>query len=160
MRRILSIFIVLTLFLGVSTSAQDSSGTPIDFNGTVDSIDGTTVVVTGLTVDVSGIDPTIIGQLEVGMAITVSGTLENGLVTASVIVLPEPTVAEEPIATEVQEEVLSEPVNVPTNANYTVSFGGSSYDGSQTTFTYTITGTGVPTALSHFDLESHTVHHL
>lgn len=153
MRRILSIFIVLTLFLGVSTSAQDSSGTPIDFNGTVDSIDGTTVVVTGLTVDVSGIDPTIIGQLEVGMAITVSGTLENGLVTASMIVLPEPTVAEEPIATEVQEEVLSEPVNLPTDANYTVTFGGSSYDGSQTTFTYTVTGTGVPTALSHFDLE-------
>lgn len=153
MRRILSIFILLTLFLGISTSAQDSSGTPIDFNGTVDSIDGTTIVVTGLTVDASGIDPTITGQLEVGTAITVGGTLENGLVTATVIVLPEPTVTQEPVTIEVQDVEASEPVNVPTDANYTVTFGGSNYDGSQTTFTYTVTGTGVPTALSHFDLE-------
>ncbi len=37
--------------------------------------------------------------------------------------------------------------------NYTVAFQGSTYDGTATIFTYVVTGMGIPTALSHFDLE-------
>lgn len=161
MHRILSIWVLLTLLLGVSTLAQDDGGTPIDFNGTINSIDGTNIIVTGLTVNVANIDPTIIAQLQVGMAITVSGTLENGAVTANILVLPEPTPTQAPAITPTVPPVITEaptqepsaPVNVPTTANYSVVFGGSTYDGTQTTFSYTVTGMGIPTALSHFDLE-------
>jgi uncharacterized repeat protein (TIGR01451 family) len=141
--------LLLLLSLGLPFQAQDSSSSPIEFTGTVDSINGTSLVVTGLTVDASSIDPTILSQVTLGMTVTVSGTLQNGVVTASSIILPEAAAS---TATPVLTQPAPEP-NVVVAANYTIAFNGSNFDGTQTSFSYTVTGTGVPTALSHFDIE-------
>ncbi|MAU12884.1 MAG: hypothetical protein CL607_23895 [Anaerolineaceae bacterium] len=148
--------LVISLLFLFSTTilslAQESTGSPIDFTGTVDSIDGASITVTGLNVDVSQIEPDTVARLELGMSITVGGTLNNGIVTAEILVLPEPVVAPEPAPTT-EAPPPSDPVNVLTAANYNVTYNGSNFDGTQTTFTYTVSGKGTPTALSHFDLE-------
>jgi hypothetical protein len=45
------------------------------------------------------------------------------------------------------------PVAAQQALGFTVTYGGRVYDGDQTTFTYIVSGTGVPPDLSHFDLE-------
>ena len=134
MKRIL--FLVLFVMLSsISPLAQEDA--TIEFGGVVQSFDGTTAVINGLSVDLSAIDVSITSQLAVNMNVNVSGNLSNGVVTATIIILPQ----------------VNTNVSVVTVNHYNVSYNGSTYDGSSTTFSYTVMGTGSPPALSHFDIE-------
>lgn len=142
MRQLLLVFALALLAL--PTLAQSNA---ISFTGDVSAIneDGN-LVINGLTVNTSAVDPAIIAQLSVDASVTVEGTLDNGVVQAVVIViisLPDAT---------------PEVTPVPPNAgvlvgNYVVVFTGSSYDGTSTTFTYIVTGTGQAPDLSNFQVE-------
>jgi hypothetical protein len=140
---IITVLILLfVMSLAPVLRAQDTTttSTPIEFTGTVDNIEGTTITVGGLTVDVSSIDASIVGQLTINTTVSISGTLENGVVTAITIVI-----------------VNAGPVVPPPDGlllnTFVVSYGGRVFDGSQTTFTYIVSGTGAPPDLSHFDVE-------
>jgi uncharacterized repeat protein (TIGR01451 family) len=146
MQRIYLLLALLLLMVTLPLSAQDNSATPIEFTGTVESVDGTVVVVAGLPVDVSGLDPATSSQIVVGMNVSVTGTLNGTTVMATALGLPEVTTQTTATDVQVTADGIAEP-------NYTITYNGMSSDATQTTFTYTVTGMGVPTALSHFDLE-------
>ncbi len=143
----ISIILVLTLFLAWLPAfpvsiAQETAATsaPVEFTGTIEALNGSTITVGGLRGDVSGIDSSIRNQLAVSTAISITGTLENGIVIATTLVI----INTEPVDPPVDGLLLNE---------FVVSYGGRVFDGSNTTFTYTVTGTGVPPDLSHFDVE-------
>jgi len=138
------IVLLLSVFI-VPASTQDTAAAPINFSGTVEVIDGTMITVTGLKVDVSGLEAALVAQIQIGITVGVSGTLKDGIVTATDLTLPEA-----PAQPEVQTQGGSQP---SANPNYGVVFNGSSFDGTSTTFTYTVTGSGASPALSHFDIE-------
>lgn len=86
------------------TLAQDNA-TPIEFSGAVGAIvDDDTIIVNGLVVVITEIDDDITSQLTVGLVVVVSGTLRDGIVTASSITIPpvdEPAVTiEKAISTD------------------------------------------------------------
>lgn len=132
LKRIWLIVLVLVMLVPPA-SGQEGEAAPITFSGTVESIDASTLMAAGLLVDTRAIDPALVTQIQVGATITVSGTVSNGVVTATEIVLNDPAESE--------------------NMNYAVVFDGLVFDGLTTTYSYTVTGTGTPPALSFFIVE-------
>lgn len=130
------ILVMMSVFI-VPAAMQDATSAPITFSGTVEAIEGSTITITGLKVDVSGLETTLVSQIQTGVTVNVTGTLTNGVVTATVITLTSVT----------------PPTQGQAQANYSVVFSGRNFDGASTTFTYIVTGTGAPPALSHFDIE-------
>src|SRR5690606_3141103 len=117
-----------------------ATSAPVEFTGTVEAINGSTITVGGVIIDVSGVDASIVNQLTVNTAISIAGTLENNSVIATTI----------PI-------INTGPADPPADGlllnTFVVAYGGRVFDGSNTTFTYTVSGTGVSPDLSHFDVE-------
>lgn len=118
--------------------AQDAT---IEITGDITSVDGTTLTVNGLPVDVSTIDATTTSQLASNVTVRIVGTLQNGVVVATLI------------------EIINIPAPQPPAGlllnGFQVSYGGRTYDGAsnQTTFSYIVAGTGTPPDLSHFDVQ-------
>ncbi|MAS36672.1 MAG: hypothetical protein CL610_21890 [Anaerolineaceae bacterium] len=126
-----------TIFSVPVSLAQDTPAAPVEFTGTVEAVSGTTITVGGLPVDVTRIDISIVSQITVGVTVSIAGNLENGAVTATTIIIINNGPATSPA-----DDLL-----------FDVSYGGRTFDGSQTTFTYTVSGTGTPPDLSHFTVE-------
>jgi hypothetical protein len=139
MKRITGVLILaaLLLILGPAAAQDTGGGSPITFSGAVEAINGTQITVGGLLVDTSRVDAAVTAQLATGVQVEVTGTLSSGVVSAATIV------------------IISVPPPPPTAAatSFTVVFGGAVFDGVNTTFTYTVSGTGTPPDLSHFDVE-------
>ena len=139
MKRISGLLVLIPLFLLLLSpaAAQDTTtSSPIAFSGTVEAISGTQITVSGLVVDVSAIDPAVVSQIVIDAQIEISGTLSNGVVAAVTVL------------------IVSIPPPPPVTVNgFVVIFGGVSFNGTSTTFTYVVSGTGTPPDLSHFDLQ-------
>jgi hypothetical protein len=155
MKRILGSLIlifVLALNLMPVAAQDDDTGTPIEFSGTVEAITATTITVSGVTVDISSLDSSVVSVLETGMVITIDGNLEGTVVIAITVVLPDGV---QPEATEVPDDDDDTPTDTDGGIllnTFIVTYGGSSFDGTNTTFTYIVTGTGESPDLSHFDV--------
>jgi len=137
---VLILLLSAVLLMGLqSVRAQDAT---IEVTGSIEAIGDGTITVNGLVIDLSSIDEGIIAQLAPNATISVTGSLQNGVVIAiniEIISLPEP----EP-----------EPTDGLLLNGFLVSYGGRVYEAgsNQTMFTYIVTGTGTPPDLSHFDL--------
>lgn len=95
------------------TYAQESNGDPIDFTGTVQTIGADIIVVSGVQVDISGLDDAVTTNIQVGITISISGNLQNEIVTATTLVIlniPEPESTDEPTP-EATAEVTPEPTH-------------------------------------------------
>lgn len=146
------IVLLLVLCLPILSLAQDTTPTvtpTIEFTGTVDGITATTITVGGLVVDITSLDPAFVAELTPGTFVNVSGTLENSIVIAISVEL----VAAQPTQTpEATQEPPDSSGGLQLNA-FRVSYGGRVFDGTNTTFTYAVVGTGSRPDLSHFDVE-------
>lgn len=140
---ILALCIAVFLSIPAAAAQETPPSAPVEFTGTVEAVDGASITVGGLPVDITSIDSALASQITVGTVVSISGTLQSGTVTALtlVIVTPAPTPTDEP-----------PPDSLPLGT-FVVSYGGRVSDGSSTTFTYTVSGTGAPPDLSHFDVE-------
>jgi hypothetical protein len=141
--RLLITTLILLLAVAVVWPALAQETTPapapISFTGPIEAVGDGAITVGGLTVNISGIDGTITSQFAAGITVEVSGSLQDGVVIAAVIII---------ITGDDDTPVDDGVIN-----GFVVSYGGRSFDGTNTTFTYTVTGTGTPPALSHFDVE-------
>ena len=80
-------------------------------------------------------------QLIIGTEVSISGTLNNGIVIATTVVI---------VTVEPDDEPPTDGLLLNT---FVVRYVERTFDGNTTTFTYTVTGTNVPPDLSHFDIE-------
>src|SRR5687768_922420 len=114
--------LLLSVFIMPATM-QDAVSAPITFSGTVETIEGTTITVTGLKVDISPLDAALVAQIQTGVSVTITGTLKDGVITASVITItPAPT----PVAPEGDQGEDEDENEGNAEPNYTVVFNGSS----------------------------------
>ena len=95
------LWIAVLVFGGllIMTYGQESTNSSIDFTGTVQTVDADIIVVSGLQVDISGLGDEFVTQIQVGTRVTVSGNIQNAVVTATTIVIinfPEPEATDEP----------------------------------------------------------------
>ena len=115
-RRIGFIFAVLLPFVFVTLiQAQQPQTTTIQLVGVIDEINGTIIDISGVQVDVSTSNMSV-AELQVGMTVSVSGTVVDGVVSATTIViiaLPTETATPDP---EVTEETPTEPQPTATTA--------------------------------------------
>lgn len=107
------IWIAVLVFSGVliMTYGQESTDSAIDFTGTVQTVGADIIVVSGLQVDISGLGDEFATQIQVGTTVSVSGNIQNAMVTATTIVIvnfPEPEATDEP-----SPEVTPEPEVTP-----------------------------------------------
>jgi hypothetical protein len=105
-----AIAVILMLMIGVSvlslsvTHAQEgSTPAPVTITGTIQSMNGSTVVISGMPIDISqaGVNVT---ALQPGVTVQVNGTLSNGGVVATTIVIITGPVSPTPEATPPAEE--------------------------------------------------------
>ena len=103
-------FIFVSLIQAQQTDQNQT--TTIQLVGVIEEIDDTVIVISGMQVDVSTSN-VLITDLQVGMTISVSGTLEDGVVMATTIVIiatPTETATPDPeITPEITPEVTTEP---------------------------------------------------
>jgi hypothetical protein len=105
--RLLWITIFVFGSLLIMTSGQESDESPITLMGAVQTVDADIIVVSGLQVDMSGLGDEVITQIQVGTTVSISGNIQDAVVTATAIVIvniPAPEATDEPTP-EVTPEV-------------------------------------------------------
>ncbi|MBZ0298138.1 MAG: hypothetical protein K8J31_00245, partial [Anaerolineae bacterium] len=114
--------------------------------GPVQAINVNIVTIFNMAIQFNPSDPILL-VLQVGDVIQVSGNLSG--FNGSVVIVP----VQVEIIVKVQPEATPDPGNGVLIRGFVVMYGGRDFDGSKTTFTYVVSGTGTPPDLSHFDLE-------
>ena len=118
----------------------------ITITGPVQAINVNIVTIFNLNIQFNPSDPTLL-VLEIGDIIQVSGNMVSA--NGTVVIVPVQVV----IIVKVQPEVTPDPSGGVLIRGFVVTFVGRVFANNQTTFTYTVSGTGTPPDLSHFDIE-------
>jgi hypothetical protein len=80
------LFSLIVTTIPPAAHAQGPDGSQLQFTGTVEDMDGSVITVSGLQVDISLITITV-EDLAVGMTVTVTGTFEENVVVAAVVII-------------------------------------------------------------------------
>lgn len=169
-------FILSALFLfsfsHPATFIQAQDGTSVEVEGPVEAINQNIVTVAGRQIDIANVpdntDSFSSVNLKVGVRVKIKGILRGNIIIAQTIIiiiivgptatLPPPTATPPPPTVTPGGPITPTATPLPGGVlinGFLVVFVSRVYDAvtNTTTFTYTVTGTGVPPDLSHFNIE-------